>query len=702
MHPPMILLAVPAPKPTIGTICNPKSKNFLIVLSSHYVIPAFAARLLNCPKSNIKFEKIIGLPPINLNREQLLVPLNQNETDAAVTIQCLQNCQKNEKCQSFVLFYDTSDCYWFENDQTFIRNESGMEVDNAAAWFVKVCLQEERGCNKSWVFETVRGATLIGNDTKALPRNMSRSECQQNCLDETDFDCRSVKFRVSSAQNETVGLCTLSNSDRHLMPTSYRVSTYDDYYLENQCTKIRDNPPTGTFLLEHQDNEYCTYEEYGDVAFKHKDLRLLNMTKDQCQHQCEVYQAFNCRGFSLDSGKKCILHSEDTKLRGPRILVSKQGATYYEKARCLNITVSCTESYMTIRYQPETNFHGKLYMHGNSENKECFVVGQGKFTMVTLKLQLLTNECGIVKADSPTSRNLPNKGSTLITTISNETVAPVVEMRVVDLRSQDETTDTQIGQELQLIIELKEKTNTYDLWASHLIAMTEKGEESIFLLDDRGCPTNLNIFPALSKTISNGTRRLIATFQAFKFASSPVVRFSVLIQFCSNECSPIKCDNNGESYGRRKREVRTHLVETINGSKMIRSFNQLKRSFEANSSVINQMPLEYVMIVRDASFQPDRLIVGNNDGKILVAGYNFVTDEVCMDYSLVIGLIVTWVLVQLIFIIACICLVRRYKKHYQEEFSRASMEDLNKNFGLGFSNLENRRVRWADNGDNIM
>lgn len=159
-------------------------------------------------------------------------------------------------------------------------------------------------------------------------------------------------------------------------------------------------------------------------------------------------------------------------------------------------------------------------------------------------------------------RNLPNKGSTLITTISNETVAPVVEMRVVDLRTQEETTDTQIGQELQLIIELKEKTSTelffrmivtviwtsfvdtYDLWASHLIAMTEKGEESIFLLDDRGCPTNLNIFPALSKTTTNGTRRLVATFQAFKFASSPVVRFSVLIQFCSNQCSPVRFIKN--------------------------------------------------------------------------------------------------------------------------------------------------------------
>lgn len=112
------------------------------LLSSHYVIPAFAAHLLNCPKSNIKFEKVIGLPQITLNREQLLVPFNQNGTDGAITIECLKNCKENEKCQSFVLFYDTSECYWFENDPTFTRNESGMEVDNAAAWFVKTCLQE--------------------------------------------------------------------------------------------------------------------------------------------------------------------------------------------------------------------------------------------------------------------------------------------------------------------------------------------------------------------------------------------------------------------------------------------------------------------------------------------------------------------------------------------------------------------------------
>lgn len=68
------------------------------------------------------------------------------------------------------------------------------------------------------------------------------------------------------------------------------------------------------------------------------------------------------------------------------------------------VNVSCSESLMAISYQPETDFHGKLYMQGYSENPECYVVGQGKYTLVTLKLPLLTSQCGIVKADSPSNR----------------------------------------------------------------------------------------------------------------------------------------------------------------------------------------------------------------------------------------------------------------------------------------------------------
>lgn len=114
-------------------------------------------------------------------------------------------------------------------------------------------------------------------------------------------------------------------------------------------------------------------------------------------------------------------------------------------------------------------------------------------------------------------------------------------MRVIDHQSQTETTDTQIGQELQMIIEIKPADGPYDISAGHLVAMTEKGEESIFLLDDRGCPTNLNIFPAFTKIRNAETNRLIANFQAFKFSSSPVVKFSVIVQFCPKIC-PMVCE----------------------------------------------------------------------------------------------------------------------------------------------------------------
>ncbi|XP_076265631.1 uncharacterized protein LOC143199593 isoform X2 [Rhynchophorus ferrugineus] len=712
------------------------------VNDAYTMIPTKSA--IDCPKSDTHFEKIIGLRPSSDNA-QLLVrsddPLNP------VTLDCLAQCESNERCISFVLHYDTQECYWFDYDVGATGQEIRQVIDNEAAWFVKTCLKGEVSCDKLWMFERVPGSTLIGNDTKTLPQNMSRTECQQKCLDERAFRCRSVNFKAhfdyeDPESNVTTGTCVLSDSDRYLMPNSYRVSTYDDEYFENQCIKSRNT-------TDYHNNEFCAYEEYENVILSHVDLSIQHKTKEECQRLCESTTTFNCRGFSVIRGDSnlCFLHSEDSKLHGPKLLKPTQNAAYYEKARCLNVSVSCSETFMTISYRPELDFRGKLYMQGNSENPACFAWGQGSFKNVTLKLPLLTSQCGIIKADSPNNRtllagtliiqynaliqtrsdriikvgcifgndskvligtgvkitsSLPNKGSTLLNTITNETVAPMVVMKIIDIKSQEEAIDTQIGQELQLVIELKEKTNSYDFWANHLIAMTENGDESIFLLDDRGCPSNLNIFPAITKQTLNGTRRLTGTFEAFKFASSPVVRFSVIIQFCPDQCPAVDCGNSIQSFGRRrKREVSSHVLETINGNTTVQSkIPKIKPAEEAKTSIVNQMPLEYVMVVRNPNSYSDRLIFGDKDGaKILVAGYNYKTNEVCLDYSLVLGLIITWIIVQLIFIICCIILVRRYKKYYEEEYTRASMEELHKNFGIGFSNLENRRVHWADNDD---
>lgn len=49
-------------------------------------------------------------------------------------------------------------------------------------------------------------------------------------------------------------------------------------------------------------------------------------------------------------------------------------------------------------------------------------------------------------------RSRPNKGSTVV---NSSSLAPVVQMRVIDYLTQKEAMDTQIGQELQMIIEIK-------------------------------------------------------------------------------------------------------------------------------------------------------------------------------------------------------------------------------------------------------
>lgn len=94
-------------------------------------------------------------------------------------------------------------------------------------------------CDKFWTFERIPGAVLIGNDTKTLPQPITRTDCQQYCLNEKEFFCRSVKYKIILtnylSNSDIMGTCTLSDADRHLLPNSYRVSGYEEEYFENQC-----------------------------------------------------------------------------------------------------------------------------------------------------------------------------------------------------------------------------------------------------------------------------------------------------------------------------------------------------------------------------------------------------------------------------------------------------------------------------------
>ena len=75
--------------------------------------------------------------------------------------------------------------------------------------------------------------------------------------------------------------------------------------------------------------------------------------------------------------------------------------------------------------------------------------------------------------------------------------------------------------------------------ATHLIAMSGQTQQQIALIDNNGCSTDPNIFPALERL--PGTKTLVGRFDAFKFADDVVVRFQVNVHFCVNRCPPLNC-----------------------------------------------------------------------------------------------------------------------------------------------------------------
>lgn len=90
---------------------------------------------MNCPQRNIKFEKTIGIRPSDNNNGLLLY---KNEENKPVTIECLTRCSSNTECLNFVLFYNTSSCFWYnKNFHGFEERDTVLDTD--VAWFSKIC-----------------------------------------------------------------------------------------------------------------------------------------------------------------------------------------------------------------------------------------------------------------------------------------------------------------------------------------------------------------------------------------------------------------------------------------------------------------------------------------------------------------------------------------------------------------------------------
>ncbi|CAG2120484.1 unnamed protein product, partial [Medioppia subpectinata] len=104
-----------------------------------------------------------------------------------------------------------------------------------------------------------------------------------------------------------------------------------------------------------------------------------------------------------------------------------------------------------------------------------------------------------------------------------------------------------------------------DIFAANVIAKDPYTGRQVHLVDSRGCPVDLYVFPELHKTPDGA---LEAEFYAFKIPDSNFLVFQATVRTCRGPCEPVICNDKGRgpgsfpSWGRRKRAANTAKEST--------------------------------------------------------------------------------------------------------------------------------------------
>jgi len=174
--------------------------------------------------------------------------------------------------------------------------------------------------DRAWAFERHPGKELRGMDERTIPLVATRRDCQEACLKETRFVCRSARYDTKTLD------CKLSPNDKRLRPDAFmNADSQTVEYLENQCVGLGNSnsfcspPRYSIFSLIHffeLGTTTCTYQTVPDMYARYMDSLVSNIADDdQCQQLCSTNRPFSCRSYSFyASGSQCFISSDDRGL----------------------------------------------------------------------------------------------------------------------------------------------------------------------------------------------------------------------------------------------------------------------------------------------------------------------------------------------------------------------------------------------------
>ncbi|RWS31259.1 hypothetical protein B4U80_01867 [Leptotrombidium deliense] len=467
---------------------------------------------------------------------------------------------------------------------SFVREN--LEVDDEWDYHQKLCLPVDN-CTRHWIFEKITSFQLFAMDEKTLNEVFTEEQCMDACIVEKRFVCRSARYDSTNKK------CVLSKYDRRTAAESFkRINNNQIHYFENQCI---------------QDPTKCSFRRLKFARqLNSSHVYILNekRKRDECERICLNNTDFNCRSYTYDSDTKlCALSPQDSltiedtgaiSSNRKRSLKQIDSTTIetYEKATCIAVDIRCEANSMTAMITTSGPFRGRLFTLTHPH--ECYNVGNEQDNLIALSIPLHGRQCGTMNVGNGTFQNSlviqhhplilrdsdrrvdvacdyhrikrKLRGGKQVT--ESDTVAmtqvitglvptPAVSLRVVNSTGA-EVRGVELGENLQLKVDMLDQS-IFGIFGSDLIARSGEGTESVALIDDRGCPIESAVFPALTR-VGRDSKSLTAPFQAFRFTSDAAVKFQMTVSFCLDACEPVNCNDpmikankSIDSFGRRRR-----------------------------------------------------------------------------------------------------------------------------------------------------
>ncbi|KAG8181575.1 hypothetical protein JTE90_017325 [Oedothorax gibbosus] len=370
-------------------------------------------------------------------------------------------------------------------------------------------------CGKSGGVGTFKkigyGMRLRGHFIIRVLRAESLPDCEKACMESRDFPCLSFNFRSFFPDN-----CELSDQDSHLVqigsPLYFEQDTQFDFY---------EREPSGTSVGCLDVSQSCTLD---GMEFSLK-------TPDGFYGRIYTYGFYDTCFYDGNGGNVNVLRI--SRANGfPRC-----GTQQYGDVITNIVVVQFNDYVQTSR--------DKKY------NLTCYFSGPGEAVVTSNYLDTRTDGRYPTQIEHLPAQNVLSSSVVLKVLYRG---APTTTIAVGDL----------------LTFRLEARGNFHweyfaDIFATNVIAKDPYSGRQVHLIDARGCPVDLYVFPELHRAPDGA---LEAEFYAFKIPDSNLLVFQATVQTCRGPCEPVVCSEKARpgtfpSWGRKKRSVANDT--TLNG-----------------------------------------------------------------------------------------------------------------------------------------